>query len=68
MTLLACVCGKVEYEATEPAILSVVCYCDDCQEGAHRIEALPNAPPVLDADGGPPASVLYRKDRVRRWQ
>jgi len=64
MTLLACACGKVEYEATEPAILSVVCYCDDCQEGGRRIEALPNAPPVLDVDGGT-ACVLYRKDRVR---
>ena len=64
MTVLACACGKVEYEATEPAILSVACYCDDCQEGGRRIEALPNAPPVLDADGGT-ACVLYRKDRVR---
>lgn len=64
MTVLACACGKVEYEATEPAILSVVCYCDDCQEGARRIEALPNAPPVLEADGGT-SCVLYRKDRVR---
>lgn len=64
MTLLACACGKVEYEATEPAILSVVCYCDDCQEGGRRIEALPDAPPVLDADCGT-ACVLYRRDRVR---
>ena len=64
MTLLACSCGKVEYEATEPAILAVVCYCDDCQEGGRRIEALPNAPPVLEADGGT-SCVLYRKDRVR---
>ena len=64
MTLLACSCGRVEYEATGPAILSVVCYCDDCQEGARRIEALPDAPPVLEAAGGT-SCVLYRKDRVR---
>lgn len=64
MTLLACACGKVEYEATGPAILSVVCYCDDCQTAGHRIEALPGAPRALDADGGT-ACVLYRKDRVR---
>lgn len=64
MSTLACACGKVAYEAIEPAILSVVCYCDDCQEGAHRIEALPGAPPLLDADGGT-SFVLYRKDRVR---
>ena len=67
MSTLACACGKVEYEAIEPAILSVVCYCDDCQAGARRIEVLPNAPPVLDADGGT-ACVLYRKDRVRCTQ
>ncbi len=64
MTLLACSCGRVEYQATGPAILAVVCYCDDCQEGGRRIEALPNAPPVLGADGGT-SCVLYRKDRVR---
>ena len=64
MTGLVCACGKVEYEATEPAILAVVCYCDDCQAAGRRIEALPNAPPVLDADGGT-SCVLYRKDRVR---
>lgn len=64
MTVLACACGEVEYEASGPAILAVVCYCDDCQKAGHRIEALPNAPRVLDADGGT-SCVLYRKDRVR---
>jgi hypothetical protein len=43
--------------------VSVVCYCDTCQEGSRRIEALPNAPPVRDPDGGT-AYVSYRKDRV----
>jgi len=59
-----CACGSVEYEAAGDPILGVVCYCDDCQEGARRIEALPNAPPVRDPDGGV-AYVLFRKDRVR---
>jgi hypothetical protein len=58
-----CACGNVEYEATGAPILGVACYCDDCQEGARRIEALPNAPPVRDPDGGV-AYVLYRKDRL----
>lgn len=58
-----CACGSVELEASGAPIVSVVCYCDDCQEGARRIEALPNAPAVRDADGGS-AYVLYRKDRV----
>jgi hypothetical protein len=60
----SCSCGNVELEATGTPILSNVCYCDDCQEGSHRIEALPNASPVRDPDGGT-AYILYRKDRVK---
>jgi len=47
-----------------PPITSLVCYCDDCQEGSRRIEALPHGRAVRDADGGT-AYVAYRKDRVR---
>src|SRR5262249_29205652 len=47
-----------------PPIVSAVCYCSDCREGARRIEALPGAPPILDADGGA-ASLVYRDDRFR---
>ena len=60
----SCSCGSVELEAIGAPITSVVCYCDDCQEGARQIEALPNAGPVQDPDGGT-AYVLYRKDRVK---
>lgn len=59
-----CACGNVEIEAEGAPIVSVACYCDDCQEGSRQIEALPNAPPVRDPDGGT-AYVLYRKDRIR---
>jgi hypothetical protein len=59
-----CACGGVEFEATGAPIVSVVCYCDDCQEAGRRIEALPNAPPVRDEDGGT-AYLVYRKDRVK---
>ena len=45
-------------------IVTVVCHCDDCQEGARRIEALPNAAPFRDADGGTPL-LIYRDDRFR---
>jgi len=58
-----CVCGSVELQAVGDAITSVVCYCDDCHEGARQIKALPNAGPVRDPDGGS-AFVIYRKDRV----
>ncbi len=59
-----CACGNVEYEATGEPILGATCYCDDCQEGARRIEALPGAPRVRDLDGGV-SYILYRKDRIR---
>ncbi len=61
---IQCACGSVTFEATGQPINSVVCYCDDCQEAARRIEALPGAPPLQGADGGT-ACILYRKDRVR---
>jgi hypothetical protein len=61
-TRVACSCGKVECEATGTPLVAVVCYCDDCQRGSRQIEMLPNAAPVLGADGGT-AYVLYRKDR-----
>ena len=59
-----CSCGKVELEASGAPIVSLVCYCDDCQAGAWLIEALPGALPVLGSDGGS-ACVLYRRDRFR---
>jgi hypothetical protein len=62
--IASCSCGSVELEAIGAPITSVACYCDDCQEGSRRIEALPNARPVQDPDGGT-AYVLYRKDRVK---
>jgi hypothetical protein len=61
--IATCLCGSVEIEMVGAPITSVVCYCDDCQEGARRIEALPGAPAVLDAAGGS-AYLVYRKDRV----
>jgi hypothetical protein len=60
----SCRCGSVEIEATGAPIVSADCYCTDCQRGSSRIEALPNASPVRDADGGTPY-ILFRKDRVK---
>ena len=45
-------------------MVSAVCYCDDCQEGARRIEALPNAARFRDADGGT-SLLTYRDDRFK---
>ena len=58
-----CSCGNVELKAFGKPIASSVCYCDDCRKGADQIEALPNAAPVRDRDGGT-AYILYRKDRI----
>jgi hypothetical protein len=59
----SCSCGSVELKAFGAPVVSNVCYCDDCQTGARQIEALPDAGPVRDPDGGT-AYILYRKDRV----
>jgi hypothetical protein len=61
--LAQCSCGAVAVTLSGAPIGSFACYCDTCQEGSRRIEALPNAPSVREADGGT-AYVLYRKDRV----
>lgn len=59
-----CACGHVKLECDGVPIVSLVCYCDTCQEGSHQLEALPNAPAVRDPDGGT-GYVSFRKDRVR---
>ena len=64
MRTARCSCGSVEIEAFGSPITSAVCYCDTCQKGSRQIEALPNAVPILGADGGT-AYILYRKDRLR---
>jgi hypothetical protein len=58
----SCACGRVRCQAIGTPIVGLVCYCDDCQEGARRIEALPNAVSFRDADGGTPL-LAYRDDR-----
>lgn len=61
--LFQCRCGRVAYEATGAPIACVACYCEDCQAGSRQIEALANAGPVREVDGGT-LYVLFRKDRV----
>jgi hypothetical protein len=60
----SCRCGAVVLEVIGAPIAHTVCYCASCQEAGRQIEQMPDAPPVLDADGGTDF-VLYRKDRVR---
>jgi hypothetical protein len=58
-----CACGQVVLSTRGAPIVSIACYCDDCQAGARTIEALPNAAPVKDPDGGT-RYLVYRKDRL----
>ena len=60
----SCRCGAVVLEVAGAPIVHTACYCASCQAAGQRIEQLPDAPPVLGADGGSDY-VLYRKDRVR---
>ena len=59
----SCACGSVELVSVGAPIVSSVCYCRDCEQGSRQIEALPNAGPVRDTDGGT-SYILYRKDRI----
>jgi len=63
----SCRCGAVVLEAAGAPIVHTAGYCASCQEAGRRIEQLPDAAPVLDADGGTDY-VLYRKDRIRCMQ
>ena len=62
-TMAQCACGRVVLRMRGAPITSIACYCDDCQTGARKIEALPNASPVKDPDGGT-SYLVYRKDRL----
>jgi len=59
-----CSCGNVELEVIGEPLLCASCHCADCHEGSRRIEALPNAAPVLDSYGGT-QHMVFRKDRVK---
>ena len=58
-----CSCGTVALALKGAPIVSLTCYCDTCQEGSRRIEALPGAPPIRETHGGT-EYIVYRKDRV----
>ena len=63
-TRLACACGQVHLEVTGSPIISTECHCDSCRSAGTRLQALPGAPQIMEANGGT-RCVLYRKDRVR---
>lgn len=60
----SCACGTVLLEALGSPIDAVACHCKDCRAAAGRMEALPDAPRILDAGGGTPF-LVFRQDRMR---
>jgi len=59
----ACRCGQVRLELVGPPILAGVCYCDDCQAAAARLEAQGASGDFHDAWDGT-AYVTMRDDRL----
>lgn len=64
VTQLACACGQVHLEVERAPILSAECHCTSCRTAGAKLQCLPDAPQVFQANGGT-HFVLYRKDRVR---
>jgi hypothetical protein len=65
--VLSCRCGQVRMVARGAPILRAVCYCDDCQAAAKKLEAEGLSEPIADPDDGT-RLVLFRKDRVMTQQ
>lgn len=63
-TMIGCACGKVRLEVGSTPMMSVECCCNSCREAGVRLEKLPGARQVVDANGATPF-VFHRKDHVR---
>ena len=61
--MASCACGRVRFEAVGEPFLASACHCADCRAAAAEIAALPDAAPLVEADGGTEC-LLYRKDRI----
>jgi hypothetical protein len=56
-----CACGQTEFVARGAPLITLACYCDDCQAAAKQIDAMPSGHSGLGGDGGT-ISTLFRKD------
>lgn len=61
---LACRCGKVHLQVEKSPIIVSECHCTSCRTAGAKLQTLPDAQKLLEANGGT-QFVLYRKDRVR---
>ena len=66
-TSLTCTCGQVALEVQGKPIISAECLCTDCQAAGTILQALPDAPGILDENGAT-RFVIFRKDRVQCTQ
>lgn len=60
---VSCACGTVSFALSGSPILVAECLCSSCRTAGEILEALPGAPPLLDAKDATLAA-MYRKDRV----
>jgi hypothetical protein len=61
---VSCTCGTTRFVCDGPHIIVTECYCDSCRKAATILEALPDAPKVLEPSSGT-WFVLHRKDRIK---
>ncbi|MDB4975996.1 MAG: hypothetical protein JWN48_4337 [Myxococcaceae bacterium] len=62
--LAECACGQVAFEGSGRPMVTLACYCDDCQSAAQQIDALPGGRSGASSDGGTMCAI-FRRDRVR---
>lgn len=59
----SCECGRVRLRVSGAPIITAVCYCDDCQAGARKLEEAGAHTGFRDPWGGTPYAT-YRDDRL----
>jgi hypothetical protein len=60
---VSCACGTVTFALSGAPILVAECMCNSCRAAGAILEALPGAPPLLDAKNAT-LTAMYRKDRL----
>jgi hypothetical protein len=60
---VSCTCGTVTFALSGAPFLVAECLCSSCRAAGEMLEALPGAPPLLDAKDAT-LTAMYRKDRL----
>ena len=59
----SCACGTVTFALSGAPFLVAECMCSSCRAAGEILQALPGAPPLLDAKHAT-LTAMYRKDRL----